>query len=457
MLFHRQHSDSAPALSGLAALYESLPNDFPTFILLPIWSNDGAVLSKAQSLSTKPARVYLAVHNNSLNYLEHTDIAKAFDKAALLMRKYASHVNLVVAQSKQLKMCGYLDDSIVSKALDVSKTEENTKSCSWFTLSWRNKATSLPNLITLTVLHTEPDNYVMMAIPSMGETTKVLLLPHFKTNTLENGGIDFQKKLPSMLTPSDTSSFSLGVKYGSIRRCNYKEAQEFYLDNPQDRLPGKFKAEAKKMLVTAKRVLDDLGVPFWLCSGTVLGWYRQCDILAHTTDVDLGIFIEDFISAVPAAFIKAFVQAGFRVSHRFGTVHDSFQLSIKHGPNGKIKLDMFFFYRGIDKSGSRVFWNGGTQARTGMKYRYNFHPFELCSTVFLKQFFRVPCDAVTYIEANYGLRWREKVADKKWDWKKSPPNVRGNGLWPKKDWKHVIQCDACRQKVDIEELIKIQL
>jgi hypothetical protein len=68
-------------------------------------------------------------------------------------------------------------------------------------------------------------------------------------------------------------------------------------------------------------------------------------------------------------------------------------------PEQKLKLDVFFFYRNGPDS---TWWNGGTQARTGNKYRYRFQPFTLCWTRFAGVDVQVPCEADDYIRANYG-------------------------------------------------------
>ena len=44
----------------------------------------------------------------------------------------------------------------------------------------------------------------------------------------------------------------------------------------------------------------------------------------------------------------------------------------------------------------------------------------------------MPCETESVIEANYGINWLEPVTQ--WDWKKSPPNVQENGVWPKEEW-----------------------
>ncbi len=70
-------------------------------------------------------------------------------------------------------------------------------------------------------------------------------------------------------------------------------------------------------------------------------------------------------------------------------------------------------------------------------YRYVFPKFTLCWTQFLELKVRVPCETETYIQANYGANWFEPVH--RWDWKKSPPNVRENGQWEQHEHKQVIQ------------------
>lgn len=46
---------------------------------------------------------------------------------------------------------------------------------------------------------------------------------------------------------------------------------------------------AKAGLLAIKKTLDEIGVPFLLAGGTILGIYRDGDILPHDKDVDLGI------------------------------------------------------------------------------------------------------------------------------------------------------------------------
>lgn len=47
-----------------------------------------------------------------------------------------------------------------------------------------------------------------------------------------------------------------------------------------------------------------------------LGWFRQCDFISHTTDVDIGIFIKEYREEL-VGFLET---SGLVLTHRFGRV-----------------------------------------------------------------------------------------------------------------------------------------
>ncbi|XP_050695903.1 ribitol-5-phosphate transferase FKTN-like isoform X1 [Eriocheir sinensis] len=241
----------------------------------------------------------------------------------------------------------------------------------------------------------------------------------FSTKDKKIDGVD-------LVVPSHVESFLTDHRNSHFISCNESRAGYYnlkYLKNesPQD---TRFKHKAWKLLGKAKTLLDQLKIPFWLSSGTCLGFYRQCDIIAWSKDVDLGVFIEDF----KPSLITEFEKRGLRLIAKFGKVSDSLELSFKED---EVKLDIFFFY-----TEGATMWNGGTQARTGKKYKYVFPAFTLCWTEFLELKVRVPCQTEEYIRANYGPSWFTPVTA--WDWKTSPPNARENGVWPESELSEVI-------------------
>ncbi|XP_077981664.1 ribitol-5-phosphate transferase FKTN-like [Glandiceps talaboti] len=230
-----------------------------------------------------------------------------------------------------------------------------------------------------------------------------------------------------LYTPKYPAVFLQQLPNSKFIECNYKRAKAFTKKNGVDNsdTTKEFQMKAKRILTQGKELLDQIGVRFWLSSGTCLGWFRECGVIGHSQDVDFGIWIKDYQNRI----IPTFNRYGLNLKHLFGKVEDSFELSFL---SGDTKLDMFFFYEEDE-----IMWNGGTQASTGKKFKYTFPQFTLCWTEFLGLKVRVPCETQSYIEANYGKDWNKRVYE--WDWKSSPPNVRENGQWPEEEWSEVIQ------------------
>lgn len=139
----------------------------------------------------------------------------------------------------------------------------------------------------------------------------------------------------------------------------------------------------------------------------------------------IGVFADDFADDSEVHALIAVLQGlGLRLSHRFGTLRDSFELSFQALKTG-LKLDVFFFYAHnrtpattlIDDGDRSLlartqgWWNGGTQARTGLKFRYSFPAITLCWANLLRQLdVRIPCDTEAWVAANYGPTWRTPVS-----------------------------------------------
>ncbi|CAB1415855.1 unnamed protein product [Pleuronectes platessa] len=233
-------------------------------------------------------------------------------------------------------------------------------------------------------------------------------------------GLDIQ-------VPRNVSHFLSEQQHSHFLECRYRDARNFLQLYPDDTSPTAmdFHRKAKSLLHLAARTLKQLNIPFWLSSGTCLGWFRQCSIISYSRDVDIGIFIADFRWDI----IAAFRDAGLSLKHKFGKVEDSLELSFV---SEDVKLDIFFFYEDAD-----IVWNGGTQAKSGRKFKYIFPRFSLCWTELLELKVRVPCETLDYVTANYGSSWSIPV--RSWDWKSSPSNVQENGVWPRAEWVELIQ------------------
>lgn len=51
-----------------------------------------------------------------------------------------------------------------------------------------------------------------------------------------------------------------------------------------------FEKDVLDILRTATDAFDSVGVRFWLNSGTLLGWLRECGVIEHSKDADIGMY-----------------------------------------------------------------------------------------------------------------------------------------------------------------------
>jgi hypothetical protein len=73
--------------------------------------------------------------------------------------------------------------------------------------------------------------------------------------------------------PTYPDVFLKSMRHSKFIECNSETAHQFHLVYPKDESTEaqKFRENARSILLKAKVVLDELGIPFWLSSGTCLG------------------------------------------------------------------------------------------------------------------------------------------------------------------------------------------
>lgn len=160
--------------------------------------------------------------------------------------------------------------------------------------------------------------------------------------------------------------------------------------------PAKFDPiEASQALVALQQTLEPVGQKAFLVSGTLLGYAREGQLLAHDKDVDVGIIgWEDQFTV-----IHALLQSGaFAVDTRRIGGAQSYHIPIKHLATG-VSIDIFIYHR---ENGKLV---TGVQSYFGYLQKFAFTPFELKSVQFLGIPFHVPDDVERNLAENFG-DWR---------------------------------------------------
>jgi hypothetical protein len=166
-------------------------------------------------------------------------------------------------------------------------------------------------------------------------------------------------------------------------------------------------------LLDANSILYSLGIRCWLTDGTLLGFFRENDIIEHDKDVDLGVRIEDYSEAI----VPEFEKHGFGLKYVLGERKLGLELSfVRDG----VKVDLFFFYREGDRMWHGA-WQGLDKGRKRNLIKYYYDVFGLREAEFLGEKFYVPADTLKYVETKYGRAWQTPVRE--WDWAFGPANA----------------------------------
>ncbi|VDM96133.1 unnamed protein product [Thelazia callipaeda] len=153
------------------------------------------------------------------------------------------------------------------------------------------------------------------------------------------------------------------------------------------------------------------GTPL-LFAGTLLGWYRECDFIYHTHDIDFTLFIEEYY----ANFAADIRESGFmQLAHRFNRPEDL--LEYKVYINDIIPMDIFFLYHNESHS-----WTGGLNFNEQYKIYYPLINLT-CATDFLGYLMYVPCNFLDVIVSEHGKEWMQPIHSSRYYWNVNPKNI----------------------------------
>lgn len=161
--------------------------------------------------------------------------------------------------------------------------------------------------------------------------------------------------------------------------------------------PAKFDPDAAgKALLDLQGVLEAHGKRAFLVAGTLLGYAREGQILAHDKDIDVGIIgWEDQFEIA-----NALIQSGmFTITFRHLGGRGSHHFAINHLGSG-ICIDIFIYH---EENGKLV---TGIVHDFGYLQQCAFTPFEPKSVKFLGIDFYVPSDVELNLAENFG-NWRQ--------------------------------------------------
>ena len=153
--------------------------------------------------------------------------------------------------------------------------------------------------------------------------------------------------------------------------------------------------KASRALSDLTRMAQDKGTPVFLVSGTLLGYVREGELLAHDKDIDVGIVGWENQYNLCMALQETGL---FTVSTQHLKGQDTFYIPIKHNDTG-MWIDVFVYH----PQGKH--WVTGVDFFFGYRQTFAFTPFELQEIEFLGVKMQAPANAELNLTENYG-NWR---------------------------------------------------
>lgn len=203
---------------------------------------------------------------------------------------------------------------------------------------------------------------------------------------------------------------------GPITYCN-TTASKIWWQTYGQQIKGPLK-DPRSTLADWKLVMDELGFPLRISSGTLLGWHRQCEFITYTSDIDTTLPIWMYTPEIMTAAAKH----GFRKTQSYGNSslengRGGFELTFQH-ISTKNFLDIFWVYTDKDAKEWTSLW-----VRKNVLDRVYFAPGILSDTKladFQGLLVEVPKDPIEYLYSSYGEHWN--VPKSQWVWHNSVSN-----------------------------------
>jgi len=167
----------------------------------------------------------------------------------------------------------------------------------------------------------------------------------------------------------------------------------------------RIKREGEGVLHIASKALSDIGVFHWLEFGTLLGVIRDGKLIAHDTDLDFGVWLEDSSEAISSALVRA----GFKQVHRIEIDGGAYGLEESYELNG-VMLDLFYFTKTNSGMYCHLFPVLGKNKRAVREIFTSVNEFKSISWQSLEV--QIPINADQRLRDTYGEYW---VPNKGWN------------------------------------------
>jgi len=191
--------------------------------------------------------------------------------------------------------------------------------------------------------------------------------------------------------PDEIAHFIGQISSSKFIECNFELAKNFSNSYEQDYLYSTdMNGSVKEGILALKRFTKKLLIPFYISSGTLLGWYRQCGVIPYTSDVDTATWAIYASEQTTDLFINN--KVGLRLAYIYGLVENGYQFAFYSETD--LRIDFFFTY----KSGDNLTYTGHKPSEK-IYFDYIYPYFTLCSAELVGLKVLVPCDPIKVVKA----------------------------------------------------------
>lgn len=160
-------------------------------------------------------------------------------------------------------------------------------------------------------------------------------------------------------------------------------------------LPSDKQFRFAKTLLDMDKILRKYNQPYFLACGTALGVVREGQFIEHDSDIDLGVFRDDYNPEIESRILEV-----FKLKHRFGSINTGYELSFIHPETG-VSLDIFLHYKENFFYWYPTFLSVCDKAKNKM-CRWKYTPFGLKPIEFFGGVFNLPDPIDLYLTESYG-------------------------------------------------------
>jgi len=180
------------------------------------------------------------------------------------------------------------------------------------------------------------------------------------------------------------------IPYAHFRECHYDDI--VYPFKRQYKMSEADTTPQHEALEEVVKISKELRLPTMMIFGTLLGWYRQCDYIVESLDMDVALMEYEYKKEL---FDRVFYSQKLTMYRRLGTL--DLGLEFRTHTAKWVWLDIFLMYPRTHNESFTYMLN----QKYWMKSKYPLKK-GLCSAELLGLLVFIPCNYEEYIRMEYG-------------------------------------------------------